>query len=336
MKLAPKNWESFQHYKDRSPAWIKLHKGLLDDFEFARLPVESRALAPMLWLLASESENGVFEGDVEKLAFRLRLLVKEVAEAIHPLIQAGFFVEYGVDAPVREKWPSRHVPAALKTEIFERDQYRCRYCNAAENLEIDHMTPVSKGGESVRENLQTLCRSCNRSKRSKSAEQVATQPIPPRSLEKEEEREKEKKEAIGPRPYSVEFENDFWKPYPRTPVMSKQEAWREWLRLPVDDRGKATAAVAPYVAFLKSKPDHPAVHACRFLKQKRFEGFETQVEQIKVGFPIRPGTDQFKAWMAHFPRKSIQYSLMVRSDDTGQPYYAPAEWPPSPARAANG
>jgi hypothetical protein len=32
--LTPKNWKSFQHYKDRAPAWIKLHKALLDDYNF--------------------------------------------------------------------------------------------------------------------------------------------------------------------------------------------------------------------------------------------------------------------------------------------------------------
>jgi DNA-binding NarL/FixJ family response regulator len=29
-----KNFERFQHYKDRSPPWIKLYNELLDDYEF--------------------------------------------------------------------------------------------------------------------------------------------------------------------------------------------------------------------------------------------------------------------------------------------------------------
>lgn len=59
MKLIPRRWSDFQHYKDRRPPWIKLHKALLDDREYQRLPLASRALAPMLWLLASESKDGV-------------------------------------------------------------------------------------------------------------------------------------------------------------------------------------------------------------------------------------------------------------------------------------
>lgn len=92
MKLTPKNWDAHQHYKTRNPPWIKLHKRLLDDFEFQRLPVASRALAPMLWLIASESKDGSFDADPAQIAFRLRSNTKDVAEALSPLIERGFFV----------------------------------------------------------------------------------------------------------------------------------------------------------------------------------------------------------------------------------------------------
>lgn len=92
MRLLPNKWESFQHYKDRAPPWIKLHKSLLDDRQYQRLPVASRALAPMLWLLASESKDGSFDGTAEELAFRLRQTEKEIAAALKPLIDNGFFL----------------------------------------------------------------------------------------------------------------------------------------------------------------------------------------------------------------------------------------------------
>jgi hypothetical protein len=91
MILTPKNWSSFQHYKDRAPAWIKLHKGLLNDYAFACLPVASRALAPLLWLLASEYEEGKIEGSLQEFAFRLHMTEGDLAEALNPLIEAGFF-----------------------------------------------------------------------------------------------------------------------------------------------------------------------------------------------------------------------------------------------------
>jgi len=93
MKLIPKNWDNFQHYKHRSPPWIKLHKNLLDDMAFQRLPIASKAIAPMLWLLASESHDGVIHKSPEEIAFRLRMTEKEVISSIKPLIDNGFFIE---------------------------------------------------------------------------------------------------------------------------------------------------------------------------------------------------------------------------------------------------
>ena len=91
-KLAkPRGWEQFQHYKDRRPPWIKLHKALLDDRDFQRLPVASRALAPMLWLLASESDDGSLDVSIEELTFRLRQPESEILAGLKPLIESGFF-----------------------------------------------------------------------------------------------------------------------------------------------------------------------------------------------------------------------------------------------------
>ena len=87
-----KNWAEFQHYKDRSPPWLKIHRGLLDDYEFQSLPIASKALAPMLWLIASEADKGVFRVDIEFLAFRLRWPNDQVEEGLKPLISKGFVV----------------------------------------------------------------------------------------------------------------------------------------------------------------------------------------------------------------------------------------------------
>ena len=45
----------------------------------------------MLWLLASDHMEGVIDADPKKLAFRLRMSVEEVASALKPLIDNGFF-----------------------------------------------------------------------------------------------------------------------------------------------------------------------------------------------------------------------------------------------------
>lgn len=94
MIIIPRNWAEFQHYKKRSPPWIRLHRKLLDDYDFQRLPLASKALAPMLWLLASESkdtERPEIDADPDRLAFRLRITKTEAIESLIPLIDAGFF-----------------------------------------------------------------------------------------------------------------------------------------------------------------------------------------------------------------------------------------------------
>lgn len=65
--------------------------------------------------------------------------------------------------------------STLRERIKQRDHYTCRYCGASITnephllLEIDHIIPVSKGGMTTEDNLQTLCWKCNRSKGNKVA-----------------------------------------------------------------------------------------------------------------------------------------------------------------------
>ena len=50
----------------------------------------------------------------------------------------------------------------VRFEIYRRDGNRCRKCGRHTNdLEIDHIIPISKGGKSTMNNLQTLCHQCN-------------------------------------------------------------------------------------------------------------------------------------------------------------------------------
>lgn len=61
----------------------------------------------------------------------------------------------------------------LRTFIKERDNYTCCQCGNSTYkepnllLEVDHIIPISKGGLTLEENLQTLCWKCNRSKGAK-------------------------------------------------------------------------------------------------------------------------------------------------------------------------
>lgn len=53
---------------------------------------------------------------------------------------------------------------AVREAVFERDGRACRACGITDNLHIDHVVPISRGGLTVMENLAVLCGSCNASK----------------------------------------------------------------------------------------------------------------------------------------------------------------------------
>ena len=61
----------------------------------------------------------------------------------------------------------RDVPDRLRISVLKRDNFKRVFCGRSPALEsgvilhIDHIIPFSKGGETIKENLQTLCNRCN-------------------------------------------------------------------------------------------------------------------------------------------------------------------------------
>lgn len=50
----PRNWEKFQHYGNRQPPWIKLHRQLLRDYDFLSLTETQQAQLIKIWLLYAD------------------------------------------------------------------------------------------------------------------------------------------------------------------------------------------------------------------------------------------------------------------------------------------
>ena len=78
-----RNWRKFQHFKDRRPPWVKLHREILDDRDWHSLSGDDSKTLIMLWLLASEDEDK--DGQlpcVEDIAFRLRTTEIKVNQSL--------------------------------------------------------------------------------------------------------------------------------------------------------------------------------------------------------------------------------------------------------------
>lgn len=87
--LRVKNWEEFQHYRDRSPPWIKLHRDLLRDYRFTCLQDASKLHLVLIWLLASQMDNMIPADEVfikNQIGISGELNLKE-------LIDNGFLVD---------------------------------------------------------------------------------------------------------------------------------------------------------------------------------------------------------------------------------------------------
>jgi len=59
------------------------------------------------------------------------------------------------------------IPKKVRFEVFKRDSFTCQYCGAEAPdvvLHIDHILPVSKGGNNGKLNLVTACQGCNSGK----------------------------------------------------------------------------------------------------------------------------------------------------------------------------
>ncbi len=123
----------------------------------------------VLWLIHHLSEK-TWKG---MTVARIGLLVASVAQ------KKGWPAYDRVPLPHEMPKPSFSVEAerekmtpALRYQVLRRDGHRCRCCGSSvatgSVLHVDHIVPVSRGGETNIRNLQTLCSCCNFGKRDRS------------------------------------------------------------------------------------------------------------------------------------------------------------------------
>jgi hypothetical protein len=81
-----KNWQKFQHFKDRRPPWIKLYREILEQRDISLISDCSFRILVGCWLLASEDETqqGVLPS-IEDIAFRLRIDKAKIIKALPEL-----------------------------------------------------------------------------------------------------------------------------------------------------------------------------------------------------------------------------------------------------------
>jgi 5-methylcytosine-specific restriction endonuclease McrA len=67
---------------------------------------------------------------------------------------------HALRSPSSRAWSQPGAPL-IREQVLKRDGC-CVRCGSTEDLEVDHVTPVSAGGETTPDNLRTLCAGCHR------------------------------------------------------------------------------------------------------------------------------------------------------------------------------
>jgi 5-methylcytosine-specific restriction endonuclease McrA len=70
----------------------------------------------------------------------------------------------GTAVLAESQFQRRSITKVVQREVWRRDEGRCVECGSRENLEFDHIIPVSRGGGNTARNVQLLCEKCNRQK----------------------------------------------------------------------------------------------------------------------------------------------------------------------------
>ena len=103
----------------------------------------------------------------------IALLVAGKAEALDLGNDTGCVVRsprrvIAVPAYIRLTLTSREriwkIPPVNRREVLRRDHHTCQYCGSNKRLTLDHVIPLSKGGQHTWNNVVTACERCNQHK----------------------------------------------------------------------------------------------------------------------------------------------------------------------------
>jgi len=132
-------------------------RALLEEQEEVPLPIGSEPTV-LEWLYGGEiyrANQPYTPEEVKLLIWERKERERRKLERLRKQMEAAG----AIDEARRER-----IPEDVRTFVWRRDGGKCVMCGRTENLEYDHIIPVSKGGSSTANNVQLLCVECNRRK----------------------------------------------------------------------------------------------------------------------------------------------------------------------------
>jgi DNA-binding transcriptional ArsR family regulator len=238
--------------------WFRVYDDLVDDPKVQRLSGDMVKSLLNLWCLASQNDGMLPAAD--DIAFKLRMTPSKVAKLLSVLGECGL-IDSEEEGLRPHNWNGRQYKSDVTDPTAALRQKAYRERNKTRDFDRNGAVTVTD-----------------------------TRTDTEADTEADTEQKEHCPDAKAPRTkqvYSDEFESKFWQPYPRTPTMSKSEAWKAWMKLTPEQRVASCQAIEPYRRHLRSKPNLETVHACRFLSQERYAGFVGNGAEPASTFDIR-------------------------------------------------
>lgn len=147
-----------QHDKDADELWQYFQNVI--NWVKTLFPEYRREMKGVEWGFLYNSNK-----DVQFKASELEKQVSELMQDVDVTNKKGIYC-YVLNGEERNL-SIRAFDSRMKREAYERQKGICPTCGKhyeIEQMEADHITPWSKGGKTIAENCQMLCRDCNRRK----------------------------------------------------------------------------------------------------------------------------------------------------------------------------
>ena len=137
--FAVRNFYQFQHYKDRNPPWVKLHKAILEDEAFVNLPEFDRFVLWGCYLIAARFQNAAPNNP----AFIQKFLKLSRTPDLLPLFKARFLI------PVRAKDASKTLAKCYTDFVPRREEKKERREEGFSKKREEKRNPVDNSTRSI-------------------------------------------------------------------------------------------------------------------------------------------------------------------------------------------
>jgi 5-methylcytosine-specific restriction endonuclease McrA len=98
----------------------------------------------------------------------LAVVLKRAAQALVQVLEKQKFAKSDCSRRQRGIAKGRHIPAAVRAAVWERDGGQCTFvsekgtrCESRTRLEFDHVDPIARGGQATVSGIRLLCRTHN-------------------------------------------------------------------------------------------------------------------------------------------------------------------------------